>query len=63
MVQQFVYVPGLVADQRTYSVVETATTVVCPYASVSTASGGVVTNVIETTTYVSVLIYPSNNRY
>lgn len=34
------------------TVVETATTVVCPYADVSTASGGVVTSVIKTTTYV-----------
>lgn len=34
------------------SIVETATTVVCPYASVSTQSGGVVTSLIQTTTYV-----------
>ncbi|ROV97605.1 hypothetical protein VSDG_04537 [Cytospora chrysosperma] len=34
------------------TVVETATTVVCPYATVSTQSGGVVTSVIESTTYV-----------
>lgn len=38
---------------HTCSVVETSTTVVCPYATVSTQSGGVVTSVIETTTYVS----------
>ncbi|KAI7788932.1 glycoside hydrolase family 17 protein [Diaporthe eres] len=34
------------------TIVETATTVVCPYASVSTQSGGVVTSLIQTTTYV-----------
>ncbi|EHL03330.1 putative beta-glucosidase btgE [Glarea lozoyensis 74030] len=43
------------AGEHTYggvvTVVETATTVVCPYATVSTNSG-VVTSVIETTTYV-----------
>lgn len=39
-----------------HSIVETATTVVCPYATVSTASGGVVTSVIESTTYVSITL-------
>lgn len=34
------------------TIVETATTVVCPYATVSTQSGGVVTSLIQTTTYV-----------
>jgi exo-beta-1,3-glucanase (GH17 family) len=34
------------------TVVTTATTVVCPYATTKTQSGGVVTSVIETTTYV-----------
>lgn len=34
------------------TIVETATTVVCPYATVSTQSGGVVTSLIKTTTYV-----------
>lgn len=34
------------------SIVETATTVVCPYATVSTQSGGVVTSLLQTTTYV-----------
>lgn len=42
------------ADQPFHRIVETATTVVCPYATVKTASGGVVTSVIESTTYVSV---------
>lgn len=37
------------------SVVETATTVVCPYATVKTNSG-VVTSVIESTTYVSPIL-------
>lgn len=44
--------PGVYTLGGVTTVVETATTVVCPYAAVSTASGGVATSVIETTTYV-----------
>lgn len=40
-------------DPFSCSIVETATTIVCPYATVKTDTAGVVTSIIESTTYVS----------